>query len=1090
MSGRQRKRFKASNNSKNKSSNESVASRLRSSGQGESSHHIVCAISENLAKETCVASLDTGAPVHVRAIKQGNGSAYAETLDHLKNLQPDECLINEGRRNSQLVRLVEEFFAASNQNNDQQQQNPDGAAKTVVVKYISRTFFDQTKGSQALEGIARDDFYDTSVANEYIVLSSVHAVLQYTQQHLGITFLKKSVRLEVNSGGEKMIIDRCSLMQLELLANAKSGKTKNSILASIDCTKTSVGERLLRSSLMAPSTRTDTIASRLDLVDAFLADKNFFYTVMQHLQWLPCLDKMVTNIALVPKRKNKDLVVTGGSGSTISKNEARKGISALVNIKTTLAALPQFTKVLEDRLMGLNAQEVAGTQDDASATDLETILLNGLGQGPASIVTATCKHHLLKAIVAAMKNTALKDIFATVSQVLSTSTTSAHRNSHMMRHEECWALRAEPDSIMSVIRSAFTDNVNDIYAAADRYAENHGFSVKVKFSSHRGYYLVVPDGINLPPEFIQPARSGNFIMCTTEEVLSRNIRAQDNVQDLLLMTDEKIQQVLDVVRSQYAAIAMLSDAIALLDLCHSFADCVTQKATQPWCRPMLTDNGNNKIVIRNGRYLGEATSYQNTGRVQFVANDTYTNGRTIFTTITGINGSGKSTYLKQIATIVILAHCGGYVPAEFACIPIRDWLCTRIGNTDDQEHNISTFMLEMKEVASICRQATSRSLALIDELGRATSNEDGVALAWAVSESLLQRGALTFFVTHYSQLTALGKMYSSVQNQHLAATVTRGESGRIAYTYKVSSGACAVATEYGVDLAGVCGWPAEILEAARQVESDLSASNEETQPAAKESQTTCLGHAQSLVNHVFVATSPSAPDQPLDLELIKQKLMEDNDNYDEVFRGLFEPFAPPNLLMMRDGGQPLSRNATQNDVGHSHANDDESQHLLTQPETTRGQPQQHCPSVTTRANPQVCENPEAGDDMNGRRPSVRGHDEHHPEGTRPVSAARDERLPDSQQLGASAAMAEQSSEESSESESSSDDSDSDDSDATDTSDDSDCISMQCVGDGGSRYKRDRLGGEEQSQFTAGDKSGNDWQTLASTGTGMDSCRGS
>ena len=119
---------------------------------------------------------------------------------------------------------------------------------------------------------------------------------------------------------------------------------------------------------------------------------------------------------------------------------------------------------------------------------------------------------------------------------------------------------------------------------------------------------------------------------------------------------------------------------------HSFADCVAKKGTQPWCRPMLTNNGSNKIVIRNGRYLGEATSYQNSSKARqdFVANDTYTNGKTIFTTITGINGSGKSTYLKQIATIVILAHCGGYVPAEFACIPVRDWLCTRIGNTDDQ----------------------------------------------------------------------------------------------------------------------------------------------------------------------------------------------------------------------------------------------------------------------------------------------------------------------------------------------------------------------------------------------------------------------
>jgi DNA mismatch repair ATPase MutS len=120
-------------------------------------------------------------------------------------------------------------------------------------------------------------------------------------------------------------------------------------------------------------------------------------------------------------------------------------------------------------------------------------------------------------------------------------------------------------------------------------------------------------------------------------------------------------------------------------------------------------------------------------RDEYIPNDSYASAFQNFTVITGINGSGKSTYLKQLAITVILAQCGCYVPAEEAFIPIRDRLCTRIGNTDDQEHNISTFMQEMKDTAYICRNATEKSLILIDELGRATSNEDGVAIAWAVA---------------------------------------------------------------------------------------------------------------------------------------------------------------------------------------------------------------------------------------------------------------------------------------------------------------------------------------------------------------------
>ena len=263
------------------------------------------------------------------------------------------------------------------------------------------------------------------------------------------------------------------------------------------------------------------------------------------------------------------------------------------------------------------------------------------------------------------------------------------------------------------------------------------------------------------------------------------------------MTHERIQGVIDKARARYDSLASLSDAIALLDVCHCFADNVASSRL-PWCRPVVTDcgggdqggesaplasfppagsgagapvaGGSGAIAIRNGRYAIDVSStglmISDTGvGSEFVPNDSYTSAFQNFTVITGINGSGKSTYLKQIAITVILAHCGSYVPAEEAFVPVRDRLCTRIGTSDDQEHNISTFMLEMKETAFILENATDRSLILIDELGRATSNEDGVAIAWAVSEFLLVRRAMTFFVTHYPQLSRLADVYPNVQNQ-------------------------------------------------------------------------------------------------------------------------------------------------------------------------------------------------------------------------------------------------------------------------------------------------------------------------------------
>jgi DNA mismatch repair protein MSH4 len=131
------------------------------------------------------------------------------------------------------------------------------------------------------------------------------------------------------------------------------------------------------------------------------------------------------------------------------------------------------------------------------------------------------------------------------------------------------------------------------------------------------------------------------------------------------------------------------------------------------------------------------------------------------------------------------------------------------------ESNISTFMLEMKETAFICNNASSGSLVLLDELGRATSNEDGVAIAWAVAENLLSKRSLTFFVTNYPQMCEMSHVYPNVQNQHMKATVSKEGDGSILYSHKVGNGPCRVTSDYGVEMAKSCGWPADIVAEVR-----------------------------------------------------------------------------------------------------------------------------------------------------------------------------------------------------------------------------------------------------------------------------------
>lgn len=676
--------------------------------------HIVCAIGENLARETCIASLDAGTPISLQVTKQGNGQTYAETIAYLEMLKPHEILLNEGRKNSPLARKIVQLYESSSENHQVLPIDGARADEQTVVKFISRACFDQTKGAELLRRLARKDTFDPTLVEEYILLSSTHAVLHYTQQTLGASFSRKCLDVSVNSGGRnRMVIDRSTLLQLELLINAKTGKTRNSLVSSIDCTKTTVGTRLLRTTLMAPPCRSDTINARLDLVDSFLEDEDFFYAVLEHLKNLPAVDKMLTDIAVVPKLELKKAQASGQS-AVVTARLASKGIAALVCIKSTLGALPALVGVLQDHLTDLEA-EAENRDDSATAFTGRSSLLVGLGGGPASTGPPQ-QNYLLRAIMQALSQPQLEEIRNHVSEVF-TESTKFSRNANAMRHQECFALKSKDNGMMEIIRKAFLANVDDIYKKADEYAEIHGMHVSVRYTSTRGYYLSVPADMaaGLPNIFIQPIKSGNHIYCTTEEVHSLNIRAQDNVQDLLLMTYERIQEVLADARSKYDALAALSDAIALLDLCHGFADKVTLSKL-PWSRPVVggqdsnSDEGSsNAILIRNGRYgIDVSDSYLSSaeGPREIIPNDTYASDKRQFTVISGINGSGKSTYLKQIAIIVLLAHCGSYVPAEQASIPVRfltiqmlmlhsclfcltpvqlrNRLCARMGAADDQ----------------------------------------------------------------------------------------------------------------------------------------------------------------------------------------------------------------------------------------------------------------------------------------------------------------------------------------------------------------------------------------------------------------------
>lgn len=281
-----------------------------------------------------------------------------------------------------------------------------------------------------------------------------------------------------------------------------------------------------------------------------------------------------------------------------------------------------------------------------------------------------------------------------------------------------------------------------------------------------------------------------------EKVLSAQVKALAREKWLY---DHLLEEILQFI----PLLTQLAQAIAELDVLTTFAE---RAQCLNWCRPQLVSTPG--ISIKAGRHPVVEQVLQE----QFIANDLTLDRTQNILLITGPNMGGKSTYMRQNALIVLLAHIGSYVPAEQALIGPIDKIFTRIGASDDLASGRSTFMVEMTETAQILRQATNKSLVLIDEIGRGTSTYDGMSLAYATCAYLANTiKAYTLFSTHYFELTHLPTQFNCIRNIHLQATLT---SGRIVFLYRVEEGA--TNRSYGLEVAQLAGIPKEVLAIASE----------------------------------------------------------------------------------------------------------------------------------------------------------------------------------------------------------------------------------------------------------------------------------
>jgi len=381
------------------------------------------------------------------------------------------------------------------------------------------------------------------------------------------------------------------------------------------------------------------------------------------------------------------------------------------------------------------------------------------------------------------------------------------------------SLRAEPSSLLregGVIADGFDAELDELrgiqtncgdflLALEARERARTGIAtLKVEYNRVHGFYIEVSQAqsVNVPDDYRRRQTLKNAERYITPELKTFEDKALSANERALAREKFLYEQLLDQLAPHIATLQRIAAAISKLDVLATFAERAT---TLNFSAPQFSDES--QINIRQGRHPVVEAQVDT-----FTPNDTTLSEARRMLLITGPNMGGKSTYMRQVALITLLAHVGCFVPAQQAVLGEIDQIFTRIGASDDLASGRSTFMVEMTEAANILHNATEKSLVLVDEIGRGTSTFDGLALAYAIARHLLEKNrSYTLFATHYFELTRLSEEFAQLSNVHLAAIEHQHS---IVFLHSVNEGAAS--QSYGLQVAALAGVPNDVIKTAKK----------------------------------------------------------------------------------------------------------------------------------------------------------------------------------------------------------------------------------------------------------------------------------
>jgi DNA mismatch repair protein MutS len=658
----------------------------------------------------------------------------------------------------------------------------------IVSSYDDWTFAPET----ALYTV-RDHFKVASLdgfglKDHAAAIGAAGAALHYLTQHLRRD-VKNLTRISFYQRSDFLVLDHTTLRHLEILEPLHHDAPRTaSLYGAMNRTVTPMGARRLRDWLSQPLATVELICRRQEAVERFIENSTGLDSFRAQLADVRDLERTIGRLS-------------SGSGNARDLVVLRQALEQIPALRATLTTVGQASRLSP-------SSEILSEKHETGATPvLLSDLTSQLSESP-DLVELIARAIVEEPPLALKEGGMIRDGFSTDLDELRTA----------QRGGKDWIAKLQADEIAA---TGIT-------------------SLKVRFNSVFGYYIEVTKSNldKVPPHYIRKQTVANGERYITPELKEMEGKILGAEERSVKLEYELFQRVREEVLGQMARIQQTATALAQLDVLASFAETAR---LHNYCRPQVADEG--VVFIRDGRH---PVLEQQLVDERFVPNDTALCSRTgvapvsnlspqvetpqgenmadgdrrdacptppQIALITGPNMAGKSTYIRQVALLTLLAHTGSFVPAAEARIDLVDRIFTRIGASDDLARGQSTFMVEMSETANILNNATPRSLIILDEIGRGTSTFDGLSLAWSIVEHLHnQVGAKTLFATHYHELTELAQRLPRLKNFNVAV---REWHDSIVFLRKIVEGG--TDKSYGIHVARLAGVPKEVLERAKQI---------------------------------------------------------------------------------------------------------------------------------------------------------------------------------------------------------------------------------------------------------------------------------